>query len=68
MALAQRGFKVTGVDCSPFMLREARQRARQAKTKVEFVQSDMRDFVRPGTFDPHSSPFHADFLGIIGVH
>jgi SAM-dependent methyltransferase len=36
VALAQRGFKVTGVDCSPFMLRKARQHARQAKTKVEF--------------------------------
>ena len=51
VALAQRGFKVTGVDCSPFMLRKARQRARQAKARVEFVQSDMRDFVRPGAFD-----------------
>lgn len=51
VALAQRRFKVTGVDCSPFMLRHARQCARQAKVKIEFVRSDMRDFVRSGAFD-----------------
>ncbi len=51
VALAERGFTVTGVDCSPFMLRKARESARQAKVKIEFVRSDMRDFVRPGAFD-----------------
>lgn len=39
--LAQKGFEVTGVDRSPFLLGKA----------SELVQSDMRDFVRPGTFD-----------------
>jgi SAM-dependent methyltransferase len=51
VALAQRGFQVTGVDRTSFLLNKARQRARKAKVKVEFVRSDMRDFARPDTFD-----------------
>lgn len=49
--LARRGLKVTGVDHSPFLLRKAEERAREAGVRVEWVQSDMRDFVRPGAFD-----------------
>ena len=44
--LAQRGFEVTGVDRSGFLLGKAR-----AAAGVELVQCDMRDFVRPGAFD-----------------
>ena len=51
VALAQRGFQVTGVDRTPFLLNKARHRTRQAKVKIEFVRSDMRDFVRPIAFD-----------------
>ena len=51
IALAQRGFSVTGVDRTKYLLDKARTRARRAKAKVEWVQSDMRDFVRPGAFD-----------------
>jgi SAM-dependent methyltransferase len=50
MALAKRGFQVTGVDRTRFLLNKARRRAKSARVKVEFVQSDMRDFVRPGAF------------------
>lgn len=49
LALARLGFEVTGVDRSPFLLGKARERA--AGMPVEFVESDMRDFVRPGAFD-----------------
>lgn len=49
IALAQLGYRVTGVDRTAFLLREARQRA--AGLKVEFVEQDMRSFVRPGAFD-----------------
>jgi len=51
IALAQAGFTVTGVDRTKFLLDKARGRARAAKTKVEWIQSDMRDFVRQDAFD-----------------
>lgn len=51
VALAARGFSVTGVDLSKFLLDKARARARAERRKVEWVHEDMRDFVRPGAFD-----------------
>ena len=50
-ALAKRGFRVTGVDLSPSLLRRARDRARAEGVDVEWVQADMRCFVRPDSFD-----------------
>jgi len=47
--LARKGFDVTGVDRSPFLLSKAREAA--AGLPVELVESDMRAFVRPGAFD-----------------
>jgi len=49
--LAQKGFSVTGVDLSPFLLQKARERAASAGAEVEWVRSDMRDFVRDKAFD-----------------
>jgi SAM-dependent methyltransferase len=49
VALARKGFHVTGVDRSPFLLSKARDAA--AGMGVELIESDMRDFVRPGAFD-----------------
>jgi SAM-dependent methyltransferase len=49
--LARRGFKVTAVDRTSFLLSKAKRRAREARVKVEFVHSDMREFVRPVAFD-----------------
>jgi len=49
--LARRGFRVTAVDLSPFHLTKARERAEAARVAVEFVQSDMRAFVRADAFD-----------------
>jgi SAM-dependent methyltransferase len=46
---ARKGFEVTGVDRSPFLLGKARER--DAGTSIELVQSDMREFQRPGAFD-----------------
>jgi SAM-dependent methyltransferase len=51
VALAKRRFAVTGVDRTKFLLDRARARARTAKVKIEFVQKDLRDFVRPDSFD-----------------
>ncbi|HUK84064.1 MAG TPA: class I SAM-dependent methyltransferase [Verrucomicrobiae bacterium] len=50
VALAKHKFQVTGVDRTRFLLNKARRRARSARVRVEFVHSDMRDFVRPATF------------------
>ncbi len=49
--LAQRGFSVTGVDRTKYLLEKARAKAQNANVGIEWVQKDMRDFVRPGAFD-----------------
>jgi SAM-dependent methyltransferase len=48
---ARRGFVVTGVDRSPFLLDRARERADAVGVKVEWVLDDMREFRRPAAFD-----------------
>lgn len=48
---AQRGFKVTGVDRSEFLMDKARKHAAEAGASVEWVKQDMRHFVRHGEFD-----------------
>ncbi len=49
--LAQNGFRVTAVDRSALLLHEARMRAAAAGVEIEFVEHDMRSFVRPCSFD-----------------
>jgi SAM-dependent methyltransferase len=49
--LAQRGAKVTGVDRSSFLLAKARALAEAEGQSIEWVQDDMRTFVRPEAFD-----------------
>jgi SAM-dependent methyltransferase len=51
VAFAQSGFRVTGVDRTRFLLDKARERATQAGATVEWVEQDMREFVRPAAFD-----------------
>lgn len=48
---AQAGYEVTGVDRTGFLLEKARALADRERTAVEWVRQDMREFVRPGTFD-----------------
>jgi SAM-dependent methyltransferase len=48
---AQQGFRVTGVDRSPFLLERAREHASGAPASIEWVMEDMRSFVRPAAFD-----------------
>ena len=50
-ALAQKGFLVTGVDLSSVLLRTARDRAHAENVDIEWIQEDMRRFVRPNAFD-----------------
>ena len=51
LELARRGFTVTGVDRTNLYLDEAARLAEDEKLKVEFVQDDMRAFLRPEAFD-----------------
>lgn len=50
IALAQRGFAVTGIDLSPELLAVARHEAGEAGVDVQWIEADMRDSP-PGTFD-----------------
>jgi SAM-dependent methyltransferase len=51
LAFADRGFAVTGVDRTEFLLQKARTRAQSTGADIEWVRSDMRDFVRCESFD-----------------
>jgi SAM-dependent methyltransferase len=49
--LASQGLTVTGVDRSSFLLGKARALAEEQGVEVEWVEADMRDFVRPACYD-----------------
>lgn len=49
--MAQRGFKVTGVDASSEMLRFARKKAEEAGVEVQLIKQDMRTLSLPEKFD-----------------
>ncbi len=51
LELAHRGYRVTGIDRTRAYLDQARALARRDGLTVEFVEADMREFVRPDTFD-----------------
>ena len=51
VALAEAGFRVTGMDLSETLLRAARGRAEQARVSVEWVRGDMREVPFEGRFD-----------------
>ncbi len=48
---AKRGFEVTGVDRTTFLLEKARAFAAEEGVEVEWVAEDMRHFVRPEGFN-----------------
>jgi SAM-dependent methyltransferase len=49
--LARRGYCVTGVDRTTACLQAAREAAAAESLELELIQADMREFVRPETFD-----------------
>lgn len=49
--LAKSGYSVTGVDRTRFLLDKAREGACRAAVEVEWIEADMRDFVRPAAFE-----------------
>ncbi len=51
IALAKKGFSVTGVDLSPFLLDKAKERSNSETLSIEWILEDMRRFVRPSSYD-----------------
>jgi SAM-dependent methyltransferase len=51
LEFARRGYHVTGVDRTSTYLQQARQSAEREGLKVEFIQEDMRKFMRPLSFN-----------------
>jgi ubiquinone/menaquinone biosynthesis C-methylase UbiE len=51
LQFARRGFHVTGVDRSPFLLEIARRRASDTGLAIEWVEGDMRRFSRDSAFN-----------------
>jgi SAM-dependent methyltransferase len=51
LALAARGYEVTGVDITQAFLEDARRKAAERGLAVEFIQSDMRDISFEAEFD-----------------
>ncbi|MFH1157300.1 MAG: methyltransferase domain-containing protein [Pseudomonadota bacterium] len=56
--LAKRGYKVTGADFSPDLLKRARAKARKEKIDVRFIDGDMRT-LKVGVFDAVITIFNA---------
>lgn len=51
IGLAEAGYRTTGVDISPAMLRRARAKARRMGTTIQWRRADMRAFVLPAPVD-----------------
>jgi SAM-dependent methyltransferase len=51
LELARRGYRVTGVDRTTAYLQTAREKAAAEDLKVEWLEADMREFVRPEAYD-----------------
>ncbi|MBN1115311.1 MAG: class I SAM-dependent methyltransferase [Oligoflexia bacterium] len=51
LEIARRGYDTVGVDRTQFYLDTAQKGAKQKNIKVEFIKSDMREYVKPDTFD-----------------
>jgi SAM-dependent methyltransferase len=51
LELARRGFSVSGVDRTRVYLAQAREQAAEEGLDIEFIEQDMRDYVRPDSFD-----------------
>jgi len=49
--LAKKGYKVKGIDISPYQIKMAKENARTAKTKIDFILQDANTFYFPEKFD-----------------
>ena len=62
---AKRGYDVTGVDRTEFLIDIGKERAKQAGVAIDWVKCDMREFARPDSFDLALSMFTS--LGYFGT-
>ncbi len=51
LALAEDGYRVTGVDITVPYLDQAKSDAEKRQMQIEFLRGDMREFIRPDYFD-----------------
>jgi SAM-dependent methyltransferase len=51
IVLAKKGFALTGVDRSRFLLDKAKERTKSKGVSVEWILEDMRRFIRPVSYD-----------------
>ncbi|MBN2318061.1 MAG: class I SAM-dependent methyltransferase [Acidobacteria bacterium] len=51
ISLARKGFRVTGVDRAKFLLDKAKTRAKKDGARIEWIEMDMRDFVRHESYN-----------------
>lgn len=51
ISLAQKGYNVTCVDKSPYLLNKAKARCKEENLTIRFIEEDMRKFSRPGKYD-----------------
>ncbi|HAT8124916.1 TPA: methyltransferase domain-containing protein [Legionella pneumophila] len=56
--LAQRGYKITGSDLSPALVKIAKNKAKEMKLDVKFIEGDMRN-IKVGQFDAVITIFSA---------
>lgn len=54
---AKKGFQVTGVDRTPYLMQIAMERSKKEDLEIEWVLEDMRNFLRPDGFDLIQSMF-----------
>ena len=57
LALARRGFHVTGVDRTTFYLKKAKEKADSQGLNIEFIEDRMECFLRPESYDAALSLF-----------
>jgi SAM-dependent methyltransferase len=50
LEFARRGYRVTGVDGTKFLLDRAKERAAESGQQVEWIHQDMREFAKPNAF------------------
>lgn len=51
IAMARRGFTITGIDRTEYLLEMAERRSSLEDLSIEWVLEDMRSFIRPDSFD-----------------
>lgn len=57
LELARRGYRVTGIDRTKLFIEKAKRNSEAEELAIEYLLADMRQFVRPATYDVVISMF-----------